>query len=111
LTGKYNQGIPADSRANLKGYEWTHERITNPDNLSKVRALEPIAQGLDCTLSQLAIAWCLKNPFVSTVITGASRVEQVNENMKASDIASRITPEMLERIDQIFGILKEEEED
>jgi voltage-dependent potassium channel beta subunit len=111
LTGKYNQGIPADSRANLKGYEWIHERITNPDNLNKVRALEPIAQELDCTLSQLAIAWCLKNPFVSTVITGASRVEQVNENMKASDIASRITPEMLERIDQIFGILKEEEED
>lgn len=111
LTGKYNSGIPKDSRGGLKDYEWTHKGFTNTDNLNKVRALEPIAKELDCTLSQLAIAWCLKNPFVSTVITGASRVEQVNENMKASEVAPMITPEILEKIDQIFGIEKEEEDD
>lgn len=111
LTGKYKGGIPKDSRGALKGYEWLQRRLTDKENLARVQALEPIAQELGCTLSQLAIAWCLKNPFVSTVITGASRVEQVHENMKAIEVAPKITPEILEKIDQIFGIEKEEEED
>jgi voltage-dependent potassium channel beta subunit len=111
LTGKYNKGIPADSRGALKGYEWLKNQLTNPDNLAKVKALEPIAKELNCKLSQLAIAWCLKNPFVSTVITGASRVEQVRENMKAAEIAPKLTPEIMERIDKIFGIEKKEEND
>jgi len=111
LTGKYNQGLPRDSRANLKGFEWTQERLTNLENISKVRALEPIVEELDCTLAQLAIAWCLKNPLVSTVITGASRVEQVNENMKASEVAPRITADVLERMDAIFGFRQDEEAD
>ena len=81
------------------------------DKLAKVQALEPIANELDCTLAQLGIAWCLKNPFVSTVITGASRVEQVHENMKAAEVASRLTPEILQRIDEVFGVKKEDEED
>jgi voltage-dependent potassium channel beta subunit len=111
LTGKYSQGIPADSRGALKGYDWLHDQLTDQQKLAKVQALEPIAKELGCTLSQLALAWCLKNPFVSTVITGASRVEQVHENMKATEVAPRLTPEILERIDQILEVKKEEDED
>ena len=111
LTGKYSKGIPPGSRGALKGYDWLHEELTDKEKLAKVRALEPIAGELDCTLSQLAIAWCLKNPYVSTVITGASRVEQVQENMKASEVAPELTPEILKQIDNIFIGQKEEEED
>ncbi len=111
LTGKYNSGIPTDSRATLKGFADLHKSATDPEKLAKVRALEPIARELGCTLSQLGLAWCLKNPFVSTVITGASRVEQVHENMQASKVASRITEEILKKIDEIFEIREEEQED
>jgi aryl-alcohol dehydrogenase-like predicted oxidoreductase len=76
-----------------------------------VDALGPIAKELGCTLPQLGIAWCLKNPFVSTVITGASRVEQVLENMKAVEVAPKLTQEIMDRIDVIFGVKKEEEDD
>jgi voltage-dependent potassium channel beta subunit len=111
LTGKYNNGIPKGSRGALKGYDWLRKHLTDENKLAKVRALEPIAKELGCTLSQLALAWCLKNPFVSTVITGASRVEQVRENMQAAEVAPKITPEILQRIDEIFEIKKDEEED
>jgi voltage-dependent potassium channel beta subunit len=111
LTGKYNKGIPAGSRATLEGYDWLHDDLTDKQKLAKVRALEPIAQELDCTVPQLALAWCLKNPFVSTVITGASRVEQVHENMKASQVAPKITPEILAQIDNLFIGEKEEDEE
>jgi voltage-dependent potassium channel beta subunit len=111
LTGKYNKGIPEGSRGALKGYDWLHDMLTDKDRLDMVKALEPIAGELGCTLSQLSLAWCLKNPFVSTVITGASRVEQVHENMKAAEVAPRLTPEILERIDAIFGIRQDEEEE
>jgi voltage-dependent potassium channel beta subunit len=111
LTGKYSKGIPADSRGALQGYDWLKNRLTDQEKLNKVRALEPIAKELDCTLAQLSLAWCLKNPFVSTVITGASRVEQVRENMKAAEVAPKLSPEILQRIDDIFGVKKDEEED
>jgi aryl-alcohol dehydrogenase-like predicted oxidoreductase len=111
LTGKYSKGIPEGSRGALEGYDWLRDDLTNVERLAKVAALEPIAKELGCTLSQLALAWCLKNPFVSTVITGASRVEQVHENMKAFEVAPKITPEIMERIDQVFGIKKEEDDD
>lgn len=110
LTGKYNNGIPKDSRGALEGYEWLHDRLTDQEKIARVRALEPIAKELGCTLPQLSIAWCLKNPYVSTVITGASRVEQVHENMRAAEVAPRITPEIMERIDAIFEIRKDEED-
>jgi voltage-dependent potassium channel beta subunit len=110
LTGKYNSGIPKDSRGTLKGYEWLKDHLKDKQKLSKVTALEPITKELGCTLSQLALAWCLTNPYVSTVITGASRVQQVRENMKASDVVDKITPEMLARIDEIFGVKKEEDD-
>ncbi|HEX9838058.1 MAG TPA: aldo/keto reductase [Anaerolineales bacterium] len=111
LTGKYLNGIPEDSRATLKGYDWLHESVTDRDKLAKVRALQPIAEELGCTLSQLSIAWVLKNPNVSTVITGASRVEQLHENLGTTEVASQLTPEILQRIDEAFGVKKEEEED
>ena len=86
LTGKYETGIPSDSRAALKGYNWLHKRMTDAERLAKVNALGKIARRLDCTLPQLAIAWVLRNPNVSTVITGASRVGQIRENVAAGEI-------------------------
>jgi len=103
LTGKYNNGIPEGSRAAMQGYEWLKDSVVNPENIEKVKKLEPIAQELGVSLAQLAIAWCLKNPNVSTVITGASRAEQVTENMKALDVVPQLTPDLLEQIDGIFS--------
>jgi aryl-alcohol dehydrogenase-like predicted oxidoreductase len=91
LTGKYNSGVPADSRAAVKGYEWLADRIQDSSKIAKVRALAPIAQELSCTLAQLALAWCLKNPRVSTVITGASRPSQVKENMQARNVVPKLS--------------------
>jgi voltage-dependent potassium channel beta subunit len=103
LTGKYNDGIPKDSRGALKGYEWLAERLTNADEIAKVRRLAPVAADLGCTLGQLALAWCLKNPDVSTVITGASRPAQVRENLESLDVVARLTPDVMARIDGIAG--------
>lgn len=104
LTGKYGNGIPKDSRGALQGYDWLKGRLTDKDNLAKVQGLEAVAKDLGCSLAQLSIAWVLKNPNVSTVITGASRVEQVRENMKAIDVLPKLTPDVMQRIDVIFGI-------
>jgi voltage-dependent potassium channel beta subunit len=101
LTGKYNDGIPKDSRGTLKGYEWLAERLTEPAKIAKVKKLMPIAQELGCTLAQLALAWCLKNPHVSSVITGASRPAQVRENMQALAVVTKLEPEIMARIDSI----------
>ncbi len=97
LSGKYNKGIPKDSRGALAGYDWLKDHLTDKDKLAKVQALESIAKELDCTIAQLSIAWCLKNPFVSSVITGATRVSQVQENMKAGEVATKLTDEILGR--------------
>ena len=103
LTGKYSNGIPENSRANLPGYDWLRSILTNPERLNAVRALQPVADELGCSMAQLALAWCAKNPHVSTVITGASRPEQVQENMKALDVLPKLTPDMMTRLE---GILK-----
>ena len=102
LTGKYLAGIPADSRGNLPGYDWLRNALTDTQKLAAVRALQPVAADLGCTLAQLAIAWCAANPNVSTVITGASRAEQVTENMKAMDVLPKLTPEVMAQIDAIL---------
>jgi voltage-dependent potassium channel beta subunit len=99
LTGKYNDGIPPDSRGTVKGYEWLAERLTDPARIGVVRRLGPIAADLGCTLAQLSLAWCLKNPHVSTVITGASRPAQVQENMKALAVVARLDAAVMARID------------
>jgi aryl-alcohol dehydrogenase-like predicted oxidoreductase len=101
LTGKYNTGVPADSRAAVKGYEWLAERVQDSAKLAKVSALAPIAQELSCTLAQLGLAWCLKNAHVSTVITGASRPSQVKENMQACNVVPKLSPDVMARIDAI----------
>ena len=103
LTGKYNDGIPPDSRGTVKGYEWLQERLTDQGKLAKVRKLAPIAKDLGCTLAQMSLAWCLKNPHVSTVITGASRPSQVAENMRALDVVPKLTPDVMARIDEATG--------
>ncbi len=103
LSGKYNDGIPDGSRASLKGYNWLREHVITPENIKKVKALEPVAKDLDCTMAQLALAWCLKNPNVSTVLTGASRSDQVKENMKAIEVAPNLNSKTMERIDKVLG--------
>ena len=102
LTGKYNQGIPAGTRATLPGYEWLREHVITPEHIEKAKCLQPVAADLGCSMAQMALAWCLKNPNVSTVITGASRREQVVENMKALEVVPRLTPDVLEQIDGIL---------
>jgi len=99
LTGKYLDGVPADSRAALPGYEWLREIVTSPDNHAQIRRAIEVAEELGCTPAQLAIAWCAKNPRVSTVITGASRVEQVHENLGALDVIPRLTDEVMARLE------------
>lgn len=102
LTGKYSDGIPADSRAALPGYDWLQDNQITPDRIEKVNQLKPIAADLGCNVAQLALAWCLKNPNVSTVITGASKPAQVVENMKAADVVDKLTPEVMEKIEQVL---------
>ena len=99
LTGKYNDGIPQGSRGTIKGYEWLAERLSEPEKIAAVKRLAPIASDLGCTLAQMSLAWCLKNPNVSTVITGASRSSQVVENMKARDVKPKLTPDVMARIE------------
>ncbi len=114
LTGKYNKGIPAGTRVTLPGYEWLREEFEKESaqrNIEKVKQLKPVADELSCTTAQLALAWCLKNPNVSTVITGASKPEQVVENMKALDVVARLTAPVMERIEKILGNKPEAESD
>jgi len=110
LTGKYNDGIPAGSRGALKGFEWLRGQLTDKEAIDKVRKLQTIASGLGMTMAQMAIAWCLKNPNVSTVITGASRVEQVRENMRAMEALPKLTPDVMVHIEEVIGSLEPEEE-
>jgi voltage-dependent potassium channel beta subunit len=102
LSGKYNDGVPKESRFTLSNYDWLKEKLLAPENLAKAKALGPIAKELGCTQAQLALAWCLKNPNVSTVITGASRAEQVVENMKALDVVPKLTADVMTRIDGVL---------
>ncbi|MEM7674703.1 MAG: aldo/keto reductase [Myxococcota bacterium] len=103
LTGKYVDGIPDDSRAALAGYEWLRHRLTDQAAMQVVRSLAEIASGLGCSLAQMAIAWCAKNPNVSTVITGASRVGQVEENFAALDVMPKLSDEVMARIDEVVA--------
>ena len=103
LTGKYNEGIPAGSRGALPKLAWLREHLTDADKLKRVAALQPIAEQMGASLAQFSLAWCLQNPHVSTVITGASRVEQLHENMKALNFTDKFTPEIMATIDQVCG--------
>jgi voltage-dependent potassium channel beta subunit len=106
LTGKYNKGIPDGSRASLPGYEWLKKRFTAEEakeQIQKVIRLTDLAGELGCSTAQLAIAWCLLNPNVSTVITGASKPEQVVDNMKAVDFVDKLSTEVVDQIEEILG--------
>ena len=101
LTGKYLDGVPEGSRATLPGYEWLKTMLTDEARNAKVRSMKEIADELGITLTQLSIAWCLRNEHVSTVITGASTPEQVVENMSALDAVPLLTQDVLDRLDVI----------
>src|SRR5699024_2790088 len=103
LTGKYVDGVPEGSRATLPGYEFLAPELTDADRNERVRRLVGVAERLGVSMSQLAIAWCVANPNVSSVITGASSVEQVRENMGALDALEQLSPEVL---DEIKGVVK-----
>lgn len=103
LTGKYIDGVPEGSRATLEGYDWLAKIVTDPEANAKVARLRDVADDLGCTLAQLSIAWCAMNPHVSTVITGASRPEQVTENMTALEIMDQLDDEVLKKIDEVMS--------
>ena len=105
LSGKYNDGIPEGSRVTTEGYEWLRKRLESEEGqtrLASVRKLADVASELGCTTAQLALAWCLKNPDVSTVITGASKPEQVAQNMEALEVVDKLTDEVMDRIETVL---------
>ncbi len=102
LTGKYSDGIPKGSRGSLENMQWMRERFTDQKVLEKIAALEPLAAEMGASLTQFALAWCLQNPHVTSVITGASRVEQVVENMQAIEFVDQFTPELMSQIDELL---------
>ena len=115
LTGKYNDGVPEGSRLHLEKYRWLREALLETEEgrvkLEKVKKLAPLAEELGMTMPQLALAWCLKNPNVSTVITGASTVDQVEQNMSAMDVVGRLDEEAMEAIESILDNKPADERD
>ncbi len=114
LTGKYSKGIPDNSRMALKELSWLKERFQKEgmqEKIIKINKLKEIADGIDISLTQLALAWCLKNPNVSSVITGASKLSQMNENLKAVDVVSKINESVLNLIELVVNNKPEQEPD
>ena len=101
LTGKYKGGIPPGSRGALENMSFLVKSLTYESRNAAVERLEGIATELGCTVAQLAIAWCARNPNVSSVITGASKLEQLRSNLAAADVVDKLSPEVLTRIDAI----------
>ena len=103
LTGKYREGVPAGSRGAIERMKFLLPKLTDKAANEAVGKLDAVAKDLGCSLAQLAIAWCARNPHVSTVITGASRASQVEENMKAAALVPKLTPEIMSRIAGIIA--------
>jgi aryl-alcohol dehydrogenase-like predicted oxidoreductase len=103
LTGKYRDGVAAGTRGTLEAYSFLKERLVDPRRNAMVSALAELARELGCSVGQLAIAWCLKNPSVSTVITGARTPDQVRENMQAGEVQARIDRAVMARVAAIIG--------
>ncbi|MGQ0738918.1 MAG: potassium channel beta subunit family protein [Bacteroidota bacterium] len=101
LSGKYNEGIPEDSRFGLKGFDWLQERWMKEELLNKVRGLAALAKELGISMAELSIAWCIKNPDVTTAILGATRKEQLLENLKALDTVVKLDSGVMQRIEDI----------
>jgi voltage-dependent potassium channel beta subunit len=102
LTGKYQGGIPAGARLSMGGFEWLKKRWLQEDRINKVEKLKAVAARLDTAMSSLAIAWTIANPNVTTAILGATKKEQLLENLKALDVLPRLTPEVLAEIEKIL---------
>ena len=102
LTGKYNDGLPEGSRLSIKGFEWLRTRWLQEDRIRKVKELGELAKKMDVSLASLAIAWCINNPHVTTAILGATKKEQLAENLKAPEVLNKLTPEIIERIENIL---------
>jgi len=105
LTGKYNDGVPSDTRLAQPGYEWLREAILERggDRIEKVRRLAPIASDLGVSMAQFAVAWCLVNPHVSTVMLGASKLDQLKHNLEALDVLPRLDAQVMKRIEQALA--------
>lgn len=103
LTGKYNDGIPAGSRLDVPGFEWLKERTAQEAKIEKVRQLKAVSDKLDTSLTCLSIAWCIKNPNVTTAILGATKRSQLEENLKALEVWPKLTAEVVAEIDTILG--------
>lgn len=102
LTGKYNDGIPAGSRLAIEGFDWLKERWLQDEKIKKVKKLETLAKEMNVPLAALAIAWTINNPNVTTTILGATKKQQLEENLKALDIVSMLTPEVNKKIEKIL---------
>jgi aryl-alcohol dehydrogenase-like predicted oxidoreductase len=103
LTGKYNDGIPEGSRMQIEGYEWLRDRMLMQDKIAKVQQLGSIAKALKVSTASLSIAWCIKNPNVSTAILGATNKTQLLDNLTALETANLLTPEIMNQIEDIIG--------
>jgi aryl-alcohol dehydrogenase-like predicted oxidoreductase len=103
LTGKYNNGIPEGSRLALEGFDWLKDQLMIDEKLASVRQLEAVAKDLGTPMSTMSIAWCIKNPNVTTAILGATKKEQLLENLKALEVLPKLTPEVMQRIDDIMN--------
>lgn len=102
LTGKYNEGMPKDTRLNIEGMDWLRERTITQERINKVKQITQIAKELGMTTAQLALAWCAYNPNVSTIILGASKIEQLNENLESLQHLHKLTPDIMERIEEVL---------
>lgn len=103
LTGKYNNGIPEGSRLALAGFEWLKEKTAQNDKIERVKALQQVADDLGVSLTNLSIAWCISNPHVTTAILGATRKEQLEENLRSLDVLPLLSTEVKEKIDNIVA--------
>lgn len=103
LTGKYNDGIPEGSRLSLEGFEWLKDRTLSEERISSVKQLGQFANELGTTLPVLSLAWCVRNPDVTTAILGATKENQLQENLKAIELLPKLTAEVMEKIDDIMG--------
>ena len=101
LTGKYNDGIPEGSRLAIEGFEWLKDKQYSEAKVEKIKKLLPITEQLQCSLATLSIAWCIKNPNVSTAILGATKKEQLLENLKALDVLPQLTNEVMQQIEEV----------
>ncbi|HMJ48849.1 MAG TPA: aldo/keto reductase [Ferruginibacter sp.] len=102
LSGKYNEGLPKNSRFALEGFDWLKDRWIMDDKIKKVKKLSALAQQLGISTAALSIAWCIKNPNVSTAILGATKKQQLTENLKSLDAVPLLTPAIMEKIETIM---------